>query len=577
MEQEYDYIVVGAGSAGCVLANRLSREASHRVLLLEAGGRDSNPLLHIPAGFTALMKNPRLNWCYRTEPEPQLQHRRIDWPRGKVLGGSSAINGMVYIRGHEEDYELWAAEGNDGWSWRELLPYFLRCEHNTNGANPWHDVGGLLWVDNVSNRFLMSDLYVQAGVDCGLPANEDFNGAQQEGIGYYQLNIRRGLRQSAYRCYLNKTVRARPGLQVRSRALAEKILFREGRAAGVQYLHQGRRRETTHVARARREVILCGGAVNSPQLLELSGIGDQERLGELGIPCVHHLPGVGENLQDHLTAHVICELKGVPTAYEETRFPQLMKNLLRFVLQRQGLLTHPASQVGAFLRTDPQQTRPNAQIHYAPGAGRYDSRGIMRMVPGTTATISNLRPTSRGSIHLQSDSPKDAPLIRANYLDSEEDRRVMVAALRWARRIFQAPALEPYRVGEILPGPGHDSDAALLDYLRREAVSVYHPAGTCRMGSDRDAVVDARLRVHGVGALRVVDASIMPSLISGNTHAACVAIGEKAADMILADAHNTAQHSLEDELNELDEKAQQPDEEAQQPVAVAQTQQSIAL
>jgi choline dehydrogenase len=533
----YDYIIVGAGSAGCALAYRLSREASRKVLLLEAGGRDSFPLIHIPLGFAFLMKNPRVNWCYETEPEPNMHHRRISWPRGKVLGGTSCINGMVYIRGQREDYDHWHALGNQGWSYDEVLPYFKRSEHKAEGANDWHGYGGPLWVQDIADRekLDLADIYIQAGVQTGLPYNEDFNGPSQEGVGYYQTNIRKGRRQSTARTFL-ELCKKRPNLTIVTGALCQQVLIENGTATGIEYRVTKRKHSSVVRANARGEVILCGGVINSPQLLELSGIGNRDTLAALGIPVTQHLPGVGENLQDHLTVHIQQGLHGVTTFFEETRPLAMVRNILTYFAKGVGLLAHPAAQVGVFFRTSDKVDRPDAQIHFAPAASEPDSKGNLKPKPGTTATVCYLRPESRGSVHIRSPDPLAAPAIRANYLSAEQDRRAIVAAVRRVREIFTAPALHKYRGEEYRPGPLAQSDEQILDYVRAAAESVYHPVGTCKMGSDAMAVVDDRLRVHGVKNLRVADASIMPTLISGNTNATAIMIAEKCADMLLQDA-----------------------------------------
>lgn len=532
MNETFDYIIVGAGSAGCALANRLSRESSRKVLLLEAGGKDRHPMIHIPLGFAFIMEDSKVNWCYKTEPEPNMNHRQLGWPRGKVLGGSSAINGMVYIRGQREDYNRWAEAGNSGWSYDELLPYFKRSEHNVRGADQYHGTGGPLWVDNIYDKFEMGELYVQAGVDSGLPYNEDFNGEEQEGVGYYQVNIKDGKRQSTAQTFL-KQCEKRPNLKVQTNALTQRVLFEGKKANGVAYRVKGEDK----IAHCRGEVILCGGTVNSPQLLELSGIGDSEWLQRFGIETLQHLPGVGENLQDHLTVNVQMTSQGVTTFYEESRPHHLLKNVYKLYAQKRGLLVHPAAQVGAFFKTGDEVERPDAQIHFTPAAGVKNARGHMETVPGNTATVCYLRPSSRGDVHIKSRDPESYPSIRANYLNTEEDRQKTVAAVEKTRQIFKAPAFEGVRTGELLPGPEVREYEEVLDFIRNTGESVYHPVGTCKMGQDENAVVDERLRVRGVEGLRVADASIMPEILSGNTNAAAVVIGEKCADMLIEDLY----------------------------------------
>lgn len=526
LDAAYDYVIVGAGSAGCALAARLSREASRRVLLVEAGPMDRHPMIHLPLGFAFLMQDRSVNWCYSTEPEPELDFRRIAWPRGKVVGGSSAINGMVYIRGQREDYDDWAARGCPGWSFDELLPFFRRGEHNVRGADELHGSGGAMWVDEVGPPLDATDLFIQAGVSTGLPCNPDFNGPSQEGIGRYQVHVREGRRHSAATQYLKPALR-RANLHLATRTLVERLELEGSRVTGLRLARRG----AVERVQARCGVILCGGAINTPQILELSGIGREDVLAPLGIRLRHALPEVGENLQDHLTVNIQQGLRNTRTFYEETRPLALAGNILRWLVKREGLLVHPACQAGVFLRTTPEVTRPDAQVHFTPAAGRLNARGHMSTVPGTTATVCHLRPTSRGSVHVRTPHPHWPPAIRANYLSTDHDRRAIVAAVRRVREIFASPVLDAFRDEEIRPGRYCLSDAEILDFVRREAQSVYHPVGSCAMGE----VVDARLRVHGIEGLRIADASIIPQIISGNTNALCCVIGEKAAELLIED------------------------------------------
>ncbi|MFT4824180.1 MAG: choline dehydrogenase [Halioglobus sp.] len=550
--QHYDYIIVGAGSAGCALAYRLSREASRKVLLLEAGPRDYNPMIHIPLGFAFTMKSESIGWCYETDPEPNMNGRKLSWPRGKVLGGTSSINGMVYIRGQREDYDHWSSLGNEGWSYEEVLPYFKRSEHKAEGANSFHGHGGPLWVQEIAkeDKLELAGLFIQASVQTGLDFNEDFNGATQEGAGYYQLNIRNGLRQSTARTYLAQCEQ-RPNLTLETNALVNRVLIEDGCATGVEYTCKKGKTKEPKSAYAKAEVILCGGVINSPQLLELSGVGNSKQLEPLGIKMHKDLPGVGENLQDHLTINIQQGLQNVTTFYEETKPISMLKNIIKFFFGRSGLLTHPAAQAGVFFRSSDKESTPDAQIHFAPAASESDSKGNLKTAPGTTATVCHLRPESRGSVHIRSTDPEIYPNIRAMYLSTEGDRSAMVAAVRRVREIYRAPALDSYRGNEFRPGSAVQSDEDILEFIRNEAESVYHPVGTCKMGNDNMAVVDARLRVHGIKSLRVADASIMPTITSGNTNAPSVMIAEKCADMLLEDAgvHITLPLGLEQHRN----------------------------
>lgn len=526
MQNTFDFIIVGAGSAGCVLANRLSKK--HSVLLLEAGPKDSHPMIKMPMGFAMLMHDKKRNWCYKTAPEPFMQNREMEWPKGKVLGGSSSINGMVYIRGHQDDFNHWQANGCDGWGWNDVLPYFKRAESNNRGANNFHGDNGPLWVDDVINRFPLAEKVRQAGIAMGLADNQDFNGQQQDGIGYYQVNIKNGRRFSAADAYL-KPITKRKNLHIKTNAVTERIVFEGKKATGVKAAIKG----TTHQFFANKEVLVSAGTVESPKLLELSGIGQAKLLQSLGIKLVHELSGVGENLQDHLTVNVIHDFKNISTFVDETKPLGMMRNLWLYFAKGKGLLTHPAAELGAFLRSDEKQNRPNLQLHYAPAAGDYDKKGNMVTVPGTTATICQLNPKSRGHIHIQSTDISQHPSIQANYLADEGDRQTMISAIRKVRQLFAESSLAHYDNGELKPGKNAQSDADILDYMQANAVSIYHPVGTCKMGIDSMAVVDTQLRVHGIENLRVIDASVMPTIISGNTHAATVMIAEKAADMLI--------------------------------------------
>lgn len=526
----YDFVIVGAGSAGCVLANRLSATGQYRVLLMEAGPPDRYPWIHIPIGYAKTMFHRRYNWGFYTEPDPGMANREIYWPRGKTLGGSSAINGLIYVRGQPEDYDRWAALGNPGWGWDDVLPYFIRSERNQRGASEYHGDAGHLGVSDVGEPHELAEAFIRACEEAGIPRNDDFNGADQEGAGYYQLTTWKGFRSSSAVGFL-KPARGRSNLEVVTEAQATRVIIDQGRATGVVYRHDGFEKEV----HANCEVILSAGAIQSPQLLMLSGIGDASSLAEHNIDVVKHLPGVGKNLQDHLQIRVIHEcLQPITTNDDLRSLWRQFQMGWRYAVARRGPLAIGINQAGAFVRTSPEVERPDIQFHFAalsadlPGAPLHD-------FPGFTSSICQLRPESRGEITLKNTDPLQPPRIHPNYLSHDLDQGCVVDGLKTALRIAESPALREYIKSEYLPGPDRHEDDALLDFARETGVTIFHPAGTCKMGQDEGAVVDARLKVHGIERLRVVDCSIMPEIVSGNTHAPTVMIGEKAADMIFAD------------------------------------------
>ena len=527
----YDFIIVGAGSAGCVLANRLTASGRHRVLLIEAGGEDRHIWIHIPLGYGKLFRDPRVNWMYETEPEPELDGRRVFQPRGKVLGGSSSINGLVYIRGQREDFDLWRDLGCPGWGFEDVLPYFIRSEDQQRGADRYHGVGGPLAVSDPVAPHPLCDAFIAAGQERGLPFNPDFNGESQEGVGYFQTTSRNGRRCSTAVGYL-KPARKRPNLTVLTGAMATRVVFSGKVATGVEFLHQGRVKR----AGAGREVLLSGGAINSPQLLELSGVGDAARLTALGVPVVADAPRVGENLQDHFQVRMVFRCKQRVTINDA--YHNLFRRAgmgLEYALRRRGPLTVSAGYGTAFFRSNDQVATPDVEVHFITFSTNKMGEAL-HPFPGFTASVCQLRPESRGDIHIKSRDPLAPPAIRVNYLSTEVDRQTNVDGLKKLRHIMQAPAMSDFMETELEPGLAIASDEDLLAYCRRVGSTIYHPSGTCTMGTGEDAAVTPDLKVRGVERLRVVDASIMPRLISGNCNAAIVMIGEKAADMILADA-----------------------------------------
>ena len=545
-EREADYVIVGAGSAGCVLAARLSEDPAVRVTLLEAGGDDrptknpgqflSNLMIHVPVGYASTLKDPKVNWLYQTEPDPGSDGRTHVWPRGKVLGGSSSINAMLYVRGQPEDYDGWRQRGAAGWAWDDVLPYFRRAQNQTRDAlhGELHATGGPLHVEDMEGH-TVTEHAIAACVEAGLPRRADLNGADQEGVGWFQVTQRGGARCSAAAAYLHPAMK-RPNLQVVTGALATRVLFEGRRAVGVEFRREGA--GPLETVRARAEVILAGGAINSPQLLQLSGVGPGELLAAHGVSVVADRAQVGENLQDHYVVGARYRLKpGQTSVNEQTHGLRFIGEVLNYAFRRKGLLTLSAAHVGAFVKSRPELATPDIQFHILPATMDLEKlsneqKMVLETEPGLTLAPCQLRPESKGSVRIASADGARHPAIMANYLSDALDQEVVVAALRWARRMAAQPALAAVIDHEMHPGPELATDEALLAFARATGTTIYHPVGTCRMGGDPAAVVDSELRVVGVEGLRVVDASVMPRLVSGNTNAPTIMIGEKAADLI---------------------------------------------
>ncbi len=535
--EQWDTIIVGAGSAGCVLADRLSAGGTRRVLLLEAGGTDRRLWVRIPIGYARTFRDPGVNWMYQTQPEAGLGGRSSYWPRGKVLGGSSSINAMAYVRGQPLDYDKWEQWGNAGWGWRDVLPLFKRSEHHVWGAGPHHGAGGPLHVSDITQQVHpLCASFIEAANTLGFPTTLDFNGASSEGVGIYQINTRHGLRVSSATAFLQPALR-RPNLTLHQQSHATRILLQGRRAIGVEY----RRGSQLLQAFARLNVIVCGGAVNSPQLLQLSGIGDAQLLGRLGIATVIHAPRVGQGLQDHL--HITHSYRSNVPTLNDALYPWTGKvwAALQFALRRSGPLSMSVNQAGGFVRSDARQAAPNLQLYFNPAS--YTTRFLAARktmnpdpFPGFSMSVHACRPSSRGSIRIASADPFHPPLISPNYLATEHDCVEALAGARLLRALAATAPLCDLIEAETLPGRDHASDAALLDDFRARADTIFHPVGSCAMGPDpASSVVDARLRVHGVEALRVIDASVFPAITSGNTNAPTIMVAEKGAQMVLED------------------------------------------
>jgi choline dehydrogenase len=523
---EADFIVIGAGSAGCTIAARLSEDPGTRVLLLEAGGEDTNRWIHIPLGFGKTFADPSVNWCYETEPDAGANGRKVYWPRGKVLGGSSSINGMVYIRGQAEDFDHWRQLGNNGWSFDDLLPYFKRAEHQVRGGDKFHGSGGPLAVSDVE-RHPIAEAFIDSAIALGFERNDDFNGAQQDGVGYHQTTTRKGKRCSTAVGYLNPA-RDRSNLQIVTHAYSEKIVVEGKRAVAVQYRQHGE----VKTARARREIVVCSGAINSPQLLLLSGIGPAAQLAQFGIDVVQDLRGVGQNLQDHYSAPIKLKSK-LPVTVNDVMLSNVkkLKVGMQYYMFKKGPLAMISSPAALFAKTRAELATPDVKISISPFSADRPQDGLHKF-SGFTTIAYQLRSESRGEIRLKSANPADPPAMIPNYLSDPVDQQTIVDGLKLCRRILGHPSLNRFIAEEFQPGPGVASDIQLLDYARQRGGTVYHPTSTCKMGVDAMAVVDPQLKVIGIEGLCVADASVMPTVISGNTNAATIMIGEKLADLV---------------------------------------------
>lgn len=530
MSEKFDYVIVGAGSAGCVLANRLSADGTTTVALLEAGDTDWNPWIHVPVGYFKTIHNPKTDWCYVTEADPGLNGRVLKWPRGKVLGGSSSINGLLYVRGQRQDYDRWAELGCTGWDYQSVLPYFKRAENQSRGEDEFHGVDGPLHVSDMTFKRPICDDFIKGVEEMGTPINNDINGYDQEGVGYFQLTAHKGRRCSSAAAYL-KGIKTRPNLTIITKAMVKKIGIRDGRADKVHLERQGQ----TMIIHADEEIIVSAGAIGSPQLLQVSGIGPGSLLQSLGIDVAVDSPDVGENLQDHLQIRAVYKTRKPVTLNDELSNPlQKAKAGIQYLLTRSGPLSMAASQVYAFSRTRLANERPDIQYHFQPLSADSPGEGL-HPFSAITASVCQLRPESRGSIRIKSRDADIHPTIVPNYLSTDLDCRTAIESMRFTRNIMRSNAMKNHIAQEVLPDPKATTDDEVLDQARDIANTIYHPTSTCRMGPDERSVLDPRLRVRGIDGLRVVDASVMPEIVSGNTNAPTIMIAERASDMIIDD------------------------------------------
>ena len=529
MNSNYDYIIVGAGSAGCAVANRLSENPQHNVLLIEAG-RASHPVTRLPASFALLIDNPLANWRYRSEPEESTGNREIPVPRGKLLGGSSAINGLVYVRGNKLDYDTWAQMGNTGWSYDDVLPFFKKLENYQGELSEIRGGDGPLKVSEVTDRNPIYDGLFKAAEENKIPVNKDYNGDDQEGISYTQTTIYKGERMSAKIAYLSP-IKSRKNLTIVTDSLVTRLLFEGKQCVGAEVKNKNKIIEYS----AAKEVILCGGAINSPQVLELSGIGDRSILESKGIELIHELKGVGENLRDHLAPRLVYNITKPGIAYnDKARGVNLIKQVFKYVFQRDGFLTLPSAPVIGFFKTRKELAAPDIQVHFIPyKVVLKDGKRTLGKEPGITCTVNQNLPESKGSIHIKSNDPEEFPSIKYNFLSSQLDKDTLVAGVKLIRNLMKTVSMKEFVNDEIQPGFEISTDDDILEFIKNKAETVYHPSGTCKMGFDQNAVVDKNLKVHGIKGLRVADASIMPTLVSGNTNAVCMMIGERCADFII--------------------------------------------